>query len=161
VEQEGKIAFFDAHQCHQLLLHTNGIQAYKVNWPGYARPDGELDQRILDWAGNLWRKRLRQEERLDLARQAGMTKKQRDKATEEFIQSQREEFPDVAEEVAQERIEEPAEQISDQEVIKQAEEIWHLITSPLEAVDRQHLAKAVIKMLYKTYPRLRDDEGIE
>jgi hypothetical protein len=66
--QEAGISQFSQKRCDDLLRCTNRIQAYHVNWGKEPRLDGNIDQRILDWAQSLWIKRERQEERLSLAK---------------------------------------------------------------------------------------------
>ena len=65
-EHEDKIASFKQKDLHQLLLRINAVQAYKVNFQGFARPDGEIDERIIAWAQALWVKKERQHKRLEL-----------------------------------------------------------------------------------------------
>jgi hypothetical protein len=66
--KEGKISDFKAKELDAMLLRTNRIQAYKVNWGKSPRPEGELDPRIYEWASQLWRKQQRQHDRLNLRR---------------------------------------------------------------------------------------------
>jgi hypothetical protein len=78
-EREGKIASFNSAQVFEMQLRTNGVQAYKVNFPGFARPDGEIDQRLLDWASDLWKRQRRQERRLELLQKLRPARKKKEK----------------------------------------------------------------------------------
>jgi hypothetical protein len=69
LEHEPKIANFSSQkQCDDILRCTNAIASYRDNFFNAPRLDGELDPRILEWQQTLWRKRLRQEERIELQR---------------------------------------------------------------------------------------------
>ena len=66
-ENEDRIASFKRPQCDEMLLRTNRIQGYHLNYHNFPRPDGPLDPRLRDWAQSLWLKRERQQTRLELA----------------------------------------------------------------------------------------------
>src|SRR4029077_4006436 len=66
-EHEGQIATFNRKMCDEMLLRTNRLQGYHLNYHNFPRPDGDIDPKLLDWAQNLWVRRVRQQERLELA----------------------------------------------------------------------------------------------